>query len=255
LVVRMFHAIAGMLATSFAVSSERTREYYLTATRLSRFPVYLLPAPVDTERFDPAKAIAANRIKQYPGIKVLLVGNISPVKGVDRFVDVAGMLLRNADVRYSFLVAGSAYQNQGGYFRSLQERVKKLGIADSFHFLGEVEDMPEVLAAVDIFVCSSRAESSPMAVWEAMSMARAIVSTDVGDVARYVRIGETGSIVPHDDSSALANAIAALATNEKLRREYGSRAREVALREFEIGVIGARTAECYRRFASLDRNL
>lgn len=247
IVVQLFRLLADKLANAFIVSAERSRKFYLTTPRLSRFPIYSLPPPVDTKKFDPARSDLANRITEYPGIRVLLVANINFIKGIEHLIDAAKMLLDAGGEVYSFLVAGHVYDNQQRYFKTLLERVDRLGIGESFHFIGEVKDVPSTMAATDIYVCSSRAESGPMTVWEAMAMERAIVSTDVGDVARYVRSGESGCVVPVDDVGALADAIADAAAKPALRREFGRRAREVVLRELDIEVIGARTATCYRQ--------
>lgn len=74
-----------------------------------------------------------------------------------------------------------------------------------------------------------------MAVWEAMSMARPIVSTDVGDVPLYVKPGLNGFVEEVGDWQALASGVQALVVgDEAMRREYGQEARRVAVRELDV---------------------
>jgi len=245
IVVRLFRMIAGKLATAFIVSAERSRTYYLSTPTLRRFPTFCLPAPVDTKKFDPANSFVETLSSTYHGIRVLLVANINAIKGIDRLIDAAKLLLE-AGGHYSFIVAGPVFQTQKRYFQSLLDRIEKYEIGSSFHFIGEVDDVASILMGADIYVCSSRAESSPMSVWEAMAMERAIVSTDVGDVSLYVRGGESGCLVPIGDVHALAAAIADLAKDGDRRLRYGRRAREVVVQQLDVRVIASRTAKCYR---------
>ena len=76
-------------------------------------------------------------------------------------------------------------------------------------------------------------------------MERAVVSTDVGDVADYLRDAENGSVVPPGDSSALAEKVGALIENEELRATYGRRARATAMAELDISLCAAEHLELY----------
>ena len=61
--------------------------------------------------------------------------------------------------------------------------------------------MRPLLKRFDVYVCSSKAESSPISVWEAMSMAKPIVSTSVGDVPLYVQNEHNGYIVEIENTN------------------------------------------------------
>jgi len=65
-------------------------------------------------------------------------------------------------------------------------------------------------------------------------MGKPIVSTDVGDVPRYVINGESGFVVPVGDASALADRIRYLARNPEARARMGKEARRVAIRSFDL---------------------
>ena len=85
-----------------------------------------------------------------------------------------------------FLVLGNTSISQSKYQNALIRKVYQLGI-ENFYWAGSRKDVRPLLKRFDVYVCSSKSESSPISVWEAMSMARPIVSTHVGDVPLYIQ--------------------------------------------------------------------
>ena len=77
-------------------------------------------------------------------------------------------------------------------------------------------------------------------------MARPIVSTDVGDVARFICNGESGIVVAPDCALSLVSGIACFLENPQLRSSCGQRARSIAIQKLDISVCASRHAECYR---------
>jgi glycosyltransferase involved in cell wall biosynthesis len=74
-----------------------------------------------------------------------------------------------------------------------------------------------------------------------------MVATDVPGCREVVRPGETGILVPYDDDTALAEAIAKLAASPALRTQYGAAARKLAVERFSAEAIGRQTVDLYRR--------
>ncbi|RLA40952.1 MAG: hypothetical protein DRR42_25205, partial [Gammaproteobacteria bacterium] len=214
----IFCALHG-LADGFIFASERSRTYYGPLISADK-PEFVVPAPVNTANFGP------DRI--YPGDEELLdkwagkfiigtVANINPIKGLEGLIRTAKLLKGTIDNAH-FVVVGPVYKNQRNYYNSLLRLCTQLGV-DNVEFVGGRSDVRPLLKRFDAYVCSSRAESSPIAVWEAMAMAKAVVSTDVGDVALYVRNGHNGFIVAVEDSEKLAERLAELHSSDETRRE------------------------------------
>ncbi|OQX56496.1 MAG: hypothetical protein B5M53_01090 [Candidatus Cloacimonas sp. 4484_209] len=242
-IVLVFRLLASILADGFIVAAERVWKYYLANTKLRYFPICIIHPPVDTQIYNPASVKPDRRILGYRGPRVITVANINPIKGLEYFIDAARIIVNQGHV-CSFIVAGSVYRSQKKYFESLKARVNELKLSGRFYFLGEVFDVPAILSAADIFVCSSISESGPMTVWEAMAMAKPIVSTDVGDVKKFIKDGESGFLVPPRDAKALAEKVSILIEDEKLRVKFGKLARAVAVKELDVEIC----AEKHRRF-------
>ena len=92
-------------------------------------------------------------------------------------------------------------------------------------FLGSRNDVPRLLAAMDVFALTSHNEANPISILEAMSVGRPVVATDVGSIHEAVSEGETGYLVPAGDAGQLAERVLSLLTDEPRRLAMGEAAR------------------------------
>jgi len=99
---------------------------------------------------------------------------------------------------------------------------------------------------MDIYVCTSNNESSPLSVWEAMSMEKAIISTNVGDVGWFIRDGFNGFLIKVRDSDCLADRIVKLIRNPKLRDTYGKSVRNTAKSKLDLKICSKLHVEAYQ---------
>lgn len=121
----------------------------------------------------------------------------------------------------------------------------ELRVAEAISFLGYRSDVPDVLRALDVAVCSSDFEGSPLAVMEYMDAALPVVATDVGGVPDLIESGTHGLLVPRRDHVALANALEQLLRDPERRRAMGERARARRRSEFDIDVLVRRLEQLY----------
>lgn len=238
----------GHFSEAFVVAANRVRTHYLDGTSLVRIPHYLIPAPVVTDDLSRELVIADEFSLTHSSPRIVSVANINPVKGIETLIKAAAILRSRLDC-FSVLIVGPVLSTQTRYFSMLNDLVDELDLRDKVYFVGKRINVASILASTDVYVCSSNTEASPMAVWEAMSMSCAIVSTDVGDVAEYISDGESGFVIPVGNSEAMADRILRLVEDETLRVDFGRRAREVACRDLDIKVIAEETARVYRQVA------
>ena len=123
--------------------------------------------------------------------------------------------------------------------------INATGHADRFILLGERAKPAECLAAMDIFCLSSRTEGFPNVVAEAMVMALPCVVTNVGDSALLV--GDTGVVVPKEDSPALAAGLQQLINMPVGQRvAMGQRARQIIINNYSLANASAAFESVYR---------
>lgn len=239
---------AGQIADAFIVAAKRVRTYYLDGTSLARMPIYSVPAPVVTRDLSRELVVADEAVQALASPRIVTVSNINPIKGLETLIEAASILKSRMEF-FSISIVGPVPSTQTRYFSMLNDMVEQRGLRAHVHFVGKRSHVEGTLKSAEIYVCSSYAEASPMAVWEAMSMSCAIVSTDVGDVSEYLSNGESGFVIPVRNPEAMADAICRLAKDEALRIEFGKKARDVACQCLDIGVIAEKTANAYRLVA------
>src|SRR5690606_11172721 len=129
----------------------------------------------------------------------------------------------------------------GGVLSSERDRVQRhvRRIADEpclrgrVHLLGFREDVPELLAASDLFVLPSWREGLPVSVIEAMMVGLPVVATNVRGCREAVRDGTTGLLVPLRDGRNLAGAITYLLRHRDIAMRLGSGGRRRAQDSYE----------------------
>lgn len=162
---------------------------------------------------------------------VVSVGRIDPLKDVHTLLRVAHEVLqRFPDAR--FLHYGPAVPAQKAYAQSCYALHDTLGLGDRFRFMGVTKFPLDVLLNADIAVLTSISEGFPMAVLEAMALARPVVSTSVGGVSEGLQ--GSGLVAPSRDVHGLANAIVTLLKDPALGESLGQRGRRRVERRFTL---------------------
>jgi len=120
-----------------------------------------------------------------------------------------------------FLFAGDGPERE-----RLESLAAELGVADRVRFLGRREDIPQLLAACDVFALPSLYEGSSLAVLEAMAAGIPIVSSAIGGTDELIEDGRSGLLVPPGDVAAWAAALRRVLGDSQLREDFAARARE-----------------------------
>lgn len=169
------------------------------------------------------------------------VGSLYPVKG-HRYLIAAIPSVIQACPTAKFLLVGRGDQEV-----PLKEQVKKLGLERYVYFLGLRQDIGRLLSIMDVFVLPSLSEGLSVATLEAMASAKPVVATRVGGNPELVADGETGMLVPSEDSEALAQGITTLLLNKKRARELGQRGRARVEQQFQITMMISEYQKLYRK--------
>jgi glycosyltransferase involved in cell wall biosynthesis len=121
--------------------------------------------------------------------------------------------------------------------------LRNAGLGERLRLLGYREDVPDLMAAADIFVLPSRFEGLPMSVIEAMLTGLPVIATNVRGPAEQVVPEVTGVLVQPGDSAQLAAALQRLAADPMLRTRMGAAGRARALERYDEAKVLARTLD------------
>jgi glycosyltransferase involved in cell wall biosynthesis/SAM-dependent methyltransferase len=138
---------------------------------------------------------------EHSVVLIGMVARFDPYKDHDTLFGALLALARRGRQVTCLLVGSDIYMTN----QHLVDLVEKYGVQDIVKLIGPRDDIPKIMAALDVHILSSAAESFPNVLAEAMACGTPCVATDVGDVALIV--GDTGWVVPHSDPDALAHAI------------------------------------------------
>ncbi len=127
----------------------------------------------------------------------------------------------------------------------------ELGISDKVIFTGFREDIPEIMADLDIFVFLPPQEAFGLALVEAMASGKPVVASDTGGIPEIVKDKENGFLVPADDNYLeTLKAIEYLITNEEQRRLMGEKSMLIAKKEFSFENTVVKTEDLYYQILS-----
>jgi glycosyltransferase involved in cell wall biosynthesis len=196
---------------------------------------------VDSDYFEVTHAFeAAKRLRGSLGIKpdALLVGTVGMCRP-EKNQEVLLTMLRR--LRVAGVDAHLAIAGDGPLRAHLEKRATELAVADRVHFLGQIEDVRPVLAALDIFLLPSIAvESFSNAALEAMSMGRPVILSDIGGAREMIQDGVEGYVVaPTELAARLPALVAALSSDKRKRSLMGVAARSRAVTCFSVAAMVA----------------
>ncbi len=254
MVTRTFVAVERMLArmTDRLVTVSPRLRTELLAMGIGRpEQVEAIPLGLDLARFlcvrpgvptlRPALGLAA-------GAPLLgIVGRLVPIKDHPTLFQ-AMALLPPSDPPAHLIVVGDG-EERGRFERS----AARLGLGERIHFLGWRADLETILPEMDVVICASKNEGTPVALIEAMAAGVPVLSTDVGGVADLVAHGETGWLVPAGDPPALAQAIQRLLGDATLRARLAAAGRPAALERHGVDGLIRRVEALYTALLAAKR--
>lgn len=158
----------------------------------------------------------------------------------------AAAILRKKGVKLELKVAGILDNQSSAAISELQ--IKKWHKQGDINWLGEIKDMPKLIAQSNI-VClpTTYGEGVPRVLIEAAAIGRAIVTTDVNGCREIVLNNKSGVLVPPRDPVALAAALERLVLNKQTRIEFGLQSRQLVEEKFCQKIVIKRTRAIYEK--------
>ena len=161
---------------------------------------------------------------------VVAIGSLFPVKGHSVLVRALAQL-GNAGGAPAWRAAIAGI---GGEERALRALIDATGLNDRIALLGFRDDVPDLLAAADVYAMPSLYEGSPLALMEAMFAGKAIVASAVGGIPELVTDGCEAVLTPPGDVTALAGVLQSLLNDPERRMRMGAAAQRRAESTFTL---------------------
>jgi glycosyltransferase involved in cell wall biosynthesis len=200
---------------------------------------------VDLARFEGAgaRAGAARAALGVPPEAPLVgtVGQCSPEKGHDVLVEATPLLLREHPEAHVLVVG------EGPQRAALARQASLLGVEGRVRLPGFREDVPAILAALDVFAFPSLDEGLGTSVLDALASRRPVVASSVGGIPEVVEDRRHGLLVPPRDPAALATAIGWMLAHPAEASAMAAAGRERVEREFGVDGMVEGTIREYRR--------
>lgn len=203
----------------------------------------------DAERAE--RRTAFRELHSIPGNAQVVgtIGELKELKGQRDFILAAGELARvNPDA--FFVIVGKDNSPGSAFRRELKRLIKVYGLENRFLWLDWIDDMPSLLAAMDVFVSASHSESFGLAILEAMISRTPVVATETEGAKGLLRHEESALLVPIREPIALADAIALMLTDAERRNRFTETARKNAVEKFSLKDMLDRTEDLYRRVSA-----
>jgi len=170
-----------------------------------------------------------------------VASRLDPVKGLEYLLEAF------ARIAPDYPSAKLVLMGDGTVRPALEAQAKAAGVHKRVVFAGMRSDVPQCLTALDIFALPSLAEYHSIGLLEAMRAGLPIVATDVGGNTESVRDGQEGLIVRSADAVGLAAALGRMLSDDTLRTQLGTAARERFNSEFTEEAMLAKTAQWLQR--------
>ena len=240
---RLYRYVTKAIAISSAI-----KKNMIDTTPLHEEQIVLIPNGVDTSIFDP-ESITGDKVRNEFNIKrdELLIGmmaRFSPGKGHEEFINAASKLNQEYS-NLRFVIIGEASRGEDIYEQEIKTSSENSGLQNLI-FTGYRSDIPELLAAIDIFVFPSHAEAFGIALIEAMAMQKPSVCSASEGVLDIAVDNQTSFLFEKQNAADLKDKIKILINNPDKRELFARAARKRVLDNFNIDAVTDRICKLYK---------
>ncbi|WP_420265982.1 glycosyltransferase [Candidatus Magnetominusculus dajiuhuensis] len=230
--LRKFDRLTKSLVAKYITQTETVKEELKAALKIEGQKIAVIGNAIDLKTYDFEIDIAAKKrsLCINPDNKnIVCVGNLRQGKGHEYLLDAFEQLFRRFS-GVNLLIAGDGQKRV-----DLTAQITHFTSKANIHFLGNRDDVHEILRISDIFVLPTLYEGMSNAVMEAMASKVAVITTDIPVNAELA--GDTAILVPIKNSGKLAGAIEVLLKDDTLREDLAARAYNKISSEYSLDII------------------
>ena len=224
--------------------SEAVRQNRITREKTASEKIVTIPNGVDTACFASSRWEKGNSRAELglsrDSFCIGTVARLTKAKGL-KYLLLAMKRVNESIPDVTLLIVGD-----GPLREELEEYSRELGIDDAVIFTGYRNDVPRMLAAMDVFVLASVWEGMPVSLLEAMAMQKPVVATRVGGIPEVIQDRVDGILIPPTDANELAKAIINIFKDREFSDNLALNARKRIVEHFSIESKAKRIGSLYQ---------
>ncbi|VAX35108.1 Glycosyltransferase [hydrothermal vent metagenome] len=244
---RWFSQVMGwsklMIVPSNAIARHMIERYKVTSNRLR-----CIPRSVDMEKF---KGLPFKESINTKNPMIIVIGRLTPIKGHRYFLQAMVPIVQKFP-KTKIQIVGDASANKEEYKKELHILVRRLGLKEHVAFLGNRQDVPELLAKSDVLVFPSIVpESFGRVILEAQMVGVPVVATNVGGVVDIIDDEKTGLLVMPKDAQGITAAVERLLSDQEFVGKLTKAAKIKLEANFTLEHMASQTLKVYEEIKEL----
>lgn len=242
-----------IIPDAVVTTGEAIRELVIEKAEVPPDRVVSIPTGIDLEQFDPSRVdgeLFRKELGLAEGTPLIgTVGMLRRMKGLQYFI-LAAARIQSHLPETRFVIVGDT-PGPSPVKDELARLIRELGMSDKVTIAGYREDIPNIMAGMDVFVlASTRDEGIPQVITQALAMQKPVVATDVGGVREQIIHGKTGFLVERANADELANAVLSILKDPSQSMEMGKNGRQLVSERFSMKSMLDATEALYARILS-----
>lgn len=219
------------------IATTKNIKYSLIKAGISEDRIVEIPPGIDTALYNPD--VSGDTVRKEYNIgphqpTLAYVGNLTVIKGLHILIDALHLMTKNIlDIKLLMVLNMpiDTYQKSDrldidmGLMSKIKEQIKCCGLEDNIIPLGILDNMPQVMAACDIFVTpflnTVGVVDYPISMLEAMALGKPVVATKVGGIPEIIEHQKSGLLINPNDPAGLSDAIAYMLENQEESKRMG----------------------------------
>lgn len=214
--------------------------------------IKIIPPAIDLSLFDPS--ISGERAKKGINLELnypllLYVGDLTKTRGLHVLIEALSIVVEQSPSAKLLMAVNMPIEKYETKNFEIKEKISSLGLDDNVIPLGIVNNMPQIMAASDIFIAPYLSIESiadyPLSLLEAMACGKPVIATKVGGIPEIIAPQKNGLLVRPNDPVDLANALIYLLNNEEEARRMGFEGAKLVSENFRTEIVVDRLEKIY----------
>ncbi len=233
--------IYDILPDAVITTGEEIRRGMINDNHFDGSKIFSIPTGIDLDRFNPERIRPS--IKRT-GFSVGMIGVLRSWKGHRYFIEAVPEIVRDIPDAV-FYIAGD-----GPQYENIRNLIHGLSLQDRVFMLGHREDIPEIMASLNVIVHPSYAsEGVPQSILQAMAMGKPVVASNAGAIKEVVVDGETGFLIEPRNPAHIADRVRELYKHPELMNRFALAGRRLVKENYSVGKMLDRIESLYERLA------